>query len=171
MKEGLVLVPGGQPPWYFGYQNKTLPPDGNFATMAASRYGFQGAKAIRQKHTQPYERPSNTRSEHTPSWLRAPEDVADEWVPPILMEPYNTVNGLESPKLWPENTEYPSGFPAKKKPTPHAYIRQTTVENRLPPKISDHVQDILHRSAEKTMLDEYAKMEKTRDFKKCPYNS
>ena len=61
MKEGLVIVPGGQPPWYFGYQNKTLPPDSNFATMAASRYGFQGAKHIRQRHTEPYERPSNTR--------------------------------------------------------------------------------------------------------------
>ena len=45
MKEGLILVPGGQPPWYFGYQNKTMPPDGNFATTSL-RYGFQGAKAI-----------------------------------------------------------------------------------------------------------------------------
>ena len=109
--------------------------------------------------------------EHTPSWLRAQENVADEWVPPILMHTHNTINGMESPKLWPENTEYPTGFPKKKKPSSHKYNRDTTVENFEYPKLSDHMVDILHRSAEKTMLNEYAKMEKTRDFKSAPMSA
>jgi hypothetical protein len=168
MKEGLITVPGGQPPWYFGYQNKTKPPDGNFATMAASRYGFQGAKHIRQRHTEPYERPSNTRTENTPQWLQAEEDVADEWVPPILATVHNTHNGLESPKLWPENTEYPHGYPLKRAPTSHVYVRETTANNIDRPKTSQHLNDIFHRSAEKTMLQDFAKMEIDRTFKSVP---
>lgn len=110
MRDGIVVVPGGQPPWYFGRNNKTKPPDGNYATMAASRYGFRGSKGIRQRHVEPYERPSNTRTEYTPSFLIAPEDTADEWVPPILATTIQTVNGMESPKLWPENTDINMGI-------------------------------------------------------------
>lgn len=168
MKEGLVIVPGGQPPWYFGYQNKTLPPDSNFATMAATRYGFQGAKHIRQRHTEPYERPSNTRSENTPHWLKASEDVADEWVPPILATVHNTHNGMESPKLWPENTEYPHGYQYKRAPTSVKYRRETTADVAERPRTSQHLNEIFHRSAEKTMLHDFAKMEKTRTFKSVP---
>lgn len=170
MKEGLILVPGGQPPWYFGNQNKTKPADANYATMAASRYGFKGAQSIRQRHTEPYERPSNTRTIHTPHWLTAEEDVADEWVPPILNATFNTINGYESPKLWPENTMYPHGYPLKRVPTSHKYRRETTIalhdDDR--PRTSSRLSNIFNRSAEKTLLNTYAEMERNHSHKSLP---
>jgi len=167
MKDGLIVVPGGQPPWYFGNNNKTKPPDSNFATMAASRYGFKGAQQIRQRHVEPYERPSNTRHEHTPHFLNGGEDF-DEWVPPIVHAKFNTVNGLESPKLWPENTEYPSGYKQKRVPTSSRYRRETTTVIEDRPTTSHAMHAILNRTVEKTMLSDYARMEKDRTFLSLP---
>jgi len=164
MKEGILLVPGGQPAWYYGNNNKTKPPDSNFATMAASRYGFRGSKGIRQRHTEPYERPSNTRTEYTPSFLVAQEDVADEWVPPIQAATYNTINGYESPKLWPENTEYASGYMHKRLPSSYKYKRETTVDNVERPRTSQSLVNIFDRTAEKSLLLDYAKMEQSKSF-------
>ena len=147
MKDGLVIVPGGQPPWYYGNNNKTKPPDSNFATMAASRYGFKGAQSIRQRHVEPYEKPSNTRHEHTPKFLSGGVDY-DEWVPQILHTKFNTINGLESPKLWPENTEYPSGYKKKRPPTSSRYCRETTAVRDDRPSTSQHMSNILNRNKE-----------------------
>ena len=169
MKDGLVVVPGGQPPWYFGNQNKTKPPDSNFATMAASRYGFKGAQAIRQRHVEPYERPTNTRHENTPKFLTGGENH-DEWVPPILHAKFNTINGMESPKLWPENTEYPSGY-AKKNARPvtsSRYSRETTVVMDQAPPTSFATSNILNRSVERQMLSDYTTMEKDRTYLSLP---
>ena len=168
MKDGLVVIPGGQPPWYYGNNNKTKPADSNFATMAASRYGFKGAQQIRQKHIEPYERPSATRTEHTPAWLETDEDLADEWVPPIVHTKFNTVNGMESPKLWPENTEYPSGYMHKRAPTSTRYRRETTVDNAERPRTSQAMSNILNRTAERSMLSDYTRMEKSRTFSSLP---
>ena len=168
MKDGLVIVPGGQPPWYFGNNNKTKPSDSNFATMAASRYGFKGAQAIRQRHVEPYERPSNTRNENTPHFLTGGDDVVDEWVPPIVHTKFNTVNGMESPKLWPENTEYPTGYPKKRVPTSSRYRRETTSVSEERPVSSQSLTNILNRSAEKTMLADYTRMEMDRTYLSLP---
>ena len=169
MKDGLIVVPGGQPPWYFGNQNKTKPPDSNFATMAASRYGFKGAQAIRQRHVEPYERPTNTRHENTPKFLMGGENH-DEWVPPILHAKFNTINGMESPKLWPENTEYPSGY-AKKNVRPvtsSRYSRETTVVLDQAPTTSFATSNILNRGVERQMLSDYTTMEKDRTYLSLP---
>lgn len=157
IKDGLLVVPGGQPPWYYGNNNKTKPPDGNYATMAASRYGFRGSKDIRQRHTEPFERPSNTKTEHTPKFLQG-DYVADEWVPPIR----------ESPKLWPENTEFTTGYPLKRAPSSYRYKRETTVDQEQRPQSSQQVTNIMERTFERELLLEYGKKEARRTFNSKP---
>jgi len=160
MRDGIIVVPGGQPPWYYGNNNKTKPPDGNYATMAAGRYGFRGSKDIRQRHTEPYERPTNTKTEHMPRFLRESVDVPDEWVPPIVAATFNTLNGLETPKLWPENTEFATGYPLKRLPSSYKYKRETTVDQEERPRTSHATTMIIDRTAEHDMLHEYSKKER-----------
>ena len=168
MKDGLVFVPGGQPPWYFGHNNKTCPPDANFATMAATRYGFRGAKNIRQRHTHPYERANNTKTDYTPKFLADAPEVTDEWVPPIVAATFNSVNGWESPKLWPENCEFATGYPLKRLPSSYRYRRETTVDAEERPKTSSATTMILARSAEREMLRKYDKLESSGEFLSKP---
>lgn len=167
IKEGLLVVPGGQPPWYYGNNNKTKPPDGNYATMAASRYGFRGSKDIRQRHTEPFERPGNTKTEHTPKFLQG-DYVADEWVPPIRAAVHNSLNGYESPKLWPENTEFATGYPLKRAPSSYRYKRETTIDQEQRPQSSQQVTNIMERTFERELLREYGKKESQRTFNSKP---
>jgi hypothetical protein len=114
-----------QPPWYYGYNNKTKPPDDDMIT-AASRYGFRGSKAIKQRHTEFYELPSRTRNEHTPNFLDG-DDVVNEYVPQIYAAKVQTINNMETPKLWPSNTAFVSGSKLKEPPNKTFYNRETTV--------------------------------------------
>ena len=167
IKGDLIVVPGGQPPWYYGNNNKTKPPDANYATMAASRYGFRGSKDIRQRHTEPYERSTNTLTEHTPKFLQR-DYVADEWVPPIRAAVHNTINGYESPKLWPENSEYATGCPLKRPPSSYRYNRETTIDQGERPQSSQAISNIMERSFERELLHEYGKKEAARTFNSKP---
>lgn len=124
MAEG--LHPMNQPPWYFGNNNTVRPPDVNLIT-AANRYGFRGSKSMQQYFTSPYEVPSKTRTEFTPHFLDNGEFI-NEWVPPIIAATAQSVNGIETPKLWPENTEYVNGYAHKRQPTSWIYKRETTVD-------------------------------------------
>jgi hypothetical protein len=125
MLEGHRPVP--DPPWYVGYGNKTVPPDSNIM-ISAARYGFRGSRKIEQFNTKPYEHPSKTRTEYTPKFLKADENYVDEWVPPIIAATVDTVNGIETPKLWPENTVFVTGYKKKELPSSWRYKRETTVD-------------------------------------------
>lgn len=133
MLEGLHTI--AQPPWYFGNTNKTTPADTNML-IAAARYGFRGSKNIQQYNTNPYEVPSKTRTEYTPKFLDN-GDYINEWVPPIVAAAAQSVNGIETPKTWPENTEYVHGYPLKKLPKSWRYKRETTVDLAERPKTSE----------------------------------
>jgi hypothetical protein len=161
MLDGLRTLP--QPPWYVGYQNKIDPPDQN-AMMAASRYGFRGAKNIEQFNTKPYEIPSKTQTDNTPKFLQIPpgdvEGYINEYVPPIFATKVNSINGMETPKLWPENTEYVNGFPKKKLPTLWKYKHQTTVYLPERPKSPTSLANLLNKTSEQSqLLNDYVKME------------
>jgi hypothetical protein len=166
MLEGLKALP--QPPWYIGYNNRVMPPDVNPMT-AASRYGFRGAKNIDQYNTKPYEPPSRTQTDHTPKFLQNNEEYVNEYVPPILATKFNTMNGMETPKLWPENTEYVEGFRKKKLPTLWKYKRETTVDLPERPK-SPKLLSMLHSKTleQSKLLTDYAKMESVNSHQSLP---
>lgn len=156
-----------QGPWYCGYDNKTKPPDGNLLT-AAARYGYRGSKEINQKHTLPHENPTRTRNAHTPKFLTGNE-VVDEWVPPILATKFQTVNNMESPKLWPSSTEYVTGFPKKKLPTETMYNRETTVGMDSRPQTADSLEAWFDKTANFTgTLHDYAMMERSNTLLSLP---
>lgn len=143
---------------YCGYNNTTVPSDASLI-YAASRYGFRGSKGIKQYQTKPYQMPVDTMTEHTPKFLDGSFRI-DEWVPPILARTYQTVNGMETPKLWPENTCYPTGIRIKKKPSSIRYNRETTVANiekvELPMQLNTYVDRC--SDLDRTIHD-FAKME------------
>jgi hypothetical protein len=138
-----------QPAWYFGYNNRTKPPDGNMI-LASNRYGYRGSKEIKQRHTEFYEPPSHTRTEYTPSHLSGNEFV-DEWVPPIVASKYGTINNFETPKLWPENSEFVTGSAMKRPPTYPSYNRETTVGQKERPVTSEALSQVM--SNDDAMMD------------------
>jgi hypothetical protein len=159
-----------QPAWYCGYNNKTKPPDGNMM-LAANRYGHRGSRDIKQRHTQFFEPPSHTRTEHTPGFLVG-NDFVDEWVPPILAAKYGTVNNFETPKLWPENSEFVSGSTMKRAPSYPSYNRETTVGQRDRPMTSEALSAVM--SNDDTMmetLNENARREITGEIRCMPLSS
>ena len=126
IKAGIRLV--DQPPWYVGNQNKITPPD-NSMINAAARYGYRGAMGIQQYSTQVCENPERTKTPYTPKFLSRNETIADEYAPSIRMEPYNKGYhpNLVSPKLWPESTEFPNGYPKKEQASSVYYSRESTI--------------------------------------------
>ena len=116
-----------QPAWYFGNNNKIKPSDGHLL-IAAGRYGYRGSQGIKQYSTEAYEDPRATRTDQTPAHLTNGDSYVNEYVPKIVATIHQSCNSLESPKLWPENTEFVSGYPKKKFPSSHTYRRETTVD-------------------------------------------
>lgn len=177
LTEGLRFV--NQPAWYYGTNNKTKPADTS-AMMAAGRYGFRGSKDIQQYHTAPYLVPSRTITSHTPSFLKKQDNhpYVNEYVPPISATKFQTINGLESPKLWPQTTEFVTGYPKKKSSAIPSYNRQTTTaevvsrpgksaasdrkRDLVIPQPSEHLNKIIDRiEDEEAVLGSFAKMERT----------
>lgn len=162
MTEGIRFHP--QPPWYYGYQNKTEPTD-SCIVLSANRYGYRGAKDIQQYHTAPYLPPQQTANEHTPAFLTKNNndipDISNEWVPTIQAKPLTAGYALTTPKLWPENATYANGYEYKDTvPKSPLYIRETTVGSTIRPytspsllKIQDEIQ------AESMVLCENSKLE------------
>ena len=134
MQEGLHHV--SQPPWFFGNANKIKPSDGDLI-LAANRYGYRGAQNIKQYSTDIRGDPSKTRTAYTPEFLNNGDEIINEYVPPIVACVHQTVNALETPKLWPENTSYVTGFKKKEDPSSWAYRTQTTVDSSERPFTSD----------------------------------
>ncbi len=134
MIDGHRAVP--DPPWYVGYGNKVIPPDSNIM-ISSARYGFRGSRRIEQYNTRPYEHPSKTRTEYTPKFLTADDNYVDEWVPPIIAATVDTINGIETPKLWPENTVFVTGYKKKDLPSSFRYKRETTVDQPERPRSPD----------------------------------
>eukprot|EP01032_Pedospumella_encystans_P022485 gene22485-25478_t len=166
MMEGLQVV--HQPPWYVGNNNKIKPADTNHF-IAASRYGFRGSRQIQQYSTEPWEVPSKTRTEHTPKFLNNSDNYINEWVPPIFAAKQSTINGIETPKLWPQNTEYVTGYPLKKYPTSWIYKRETTVDLPERPKSSDALSTLMTKTIESnSLLKKYARMETTKSHASLP---
>lgn len=159
MHEGLRSQP--QPAWYVGYNNAAAPSDGSVMT-ASVRYGFRGSKNMLQYMTKPYELPSKTRTEHTPQFLQADADYVDEYVPPVLMTTAQTINNMEAPRLWPENTEYVTGYPKKKLPSIWRYKRETTVDLPERPASPPDLSHVFSRmTLERQSLVDKAKQERT----------
>lgn len=156
MTDGIRFI--AQPPWYFGSQNKTKPADGSYVT-AAARYGFRGSREIQQFHTRPTSPATVTRNIHTPKFLKV-EDVPDEWAPPIQASPLNRGHALTSPKLWPENTEFVTGYPHKKNPHSVFYQRETTTGLEERPSTSPGVMNLMKKTtAEFSVLTSSANLE------------
>lgn len=152
IKEGLQYLP--QPPWYYGNQNNIMPPDGHML-MAARRYGNRGAQNIHQYSVvQPYQDPAKTRTKQTPHFLEN-GDFVNEWVPPIVATVSQTVNGYESPKKWPVNTEFVHGYPHKKLTSSAVYNRETTIDQPNRPIPPDTLSKTMKIAANKddTLLD------------------
>ena len=154
-------VMAGQPPWYVGYRNTTVPPDSSII-YAASRYGFRGSKGIRQYETKPYQSQERTQTQHTPKFLDTKFQI-NEWVPPIRVDEFT------SPKVWPENATYATGVPLKRPPTSVSYNRETTVGNdghrEVPPSLSDYIE---RRTDVDRTLHDFAKMESSNLFLSAP---
>lgn len=169
MTEGFVHIPH-QPPWYFGRQNKTEPADTNLL-LAAARYGFRGSKNIKQRMSTSnlVGPPYRTRTPYTPEFLNQGDDIVDEWVPQIHAAKVGTINNLESPKLWPEHTTFPTGYPLKETPKSFIYKRETTVANPERPKTSHDLKNVLRQTVTlDAELEDYARMEKERTFNSLP---
>ena len=152
--EGIRFHP--QPPWYYGYQNKTKPTDSNIVASAA-RYGYRGSRDIQQYHTDPRGHPDHTLTEYTPAFLGAAPDMTDEWAPPVRATPLTNGFALTSPKLWPETAEYVNGY-REGVPTSPVYIRETTVGSTIRPYTSPSVQKI----KENTSIDTHTLRESSR---------
>lgn len=166
MMDGLQVLP--QPPWYVGNNNKITPPDANHL-ISAARYGFRGSRRIQQYSTEPWEVPSKTRTEHTPKFLNNSDNYINEWVPPIFAAKLSTINGIETPKLWPENTEYTTGYPLKKYPSSWRYKRETTVDLPDRPKSPNALSSLMLKTQESnSLLKKYAKMESTKSHLSLP---
>lgn len=167
MTDGINFTPY-QPPWYVGRQNKVEPPDSNIL-IAAARYGFRGSKNIKQRLQNPYAPPSLTRTEYTPAFLNEGDDVINEYVPPIVAATFNTINGLESPKLWPINTEFVTGYPHKKLSTSAKYLRETTVCQNERPLSTEHM-DLLFTKTNQLndTINDYAHRESRREVQSLP---
>lgn len=160
MMEGLRVLP--QPPWYMGYNNKTVPADTSYM-LAANRYGYRGSAAIQQFNVKPYEMPTKTVTTHTPNFLCHNHDFVDEYVPPIVATTQQTVNGLETPKLWPENTTYVEGYKKKERPKSWFYKRETTVDSTERPKSPQSLSTVLEKSREElAILRDHVLMETQR---------
>lgn len=168
MVDGLHHV--AQPAWYVGNNNKVIPPETNLF-LSAARYGFRGSKEILQYKTEPYEVPSKTHNERTPKFLRSDEYI-NEWAPPIFAAKYQTVNSIETPKLWPENTEYATGYPRKKFPKSWIYKRETTLASKDPMVSTDSLISYMSKVVDSNeMLREYAKLESTKKISSLPIDS
>lgn len=147
-----------QPPWFFGYQNKTQPPDSSML-LSANRYGFRGSKDIKQFHTQPVKSPEQTRTDHTPQFLTG-NTVIDEWVPPLRGEVVKDMFKLTTPIMWPENSEYPTGFKPKRRPTSPVYNRETTIGVDEPLPVPTPLMSVYERmDTEKRLLSTNARLE------------
>lgn len=172
MAEGIKTLP--QPPWYVGYNNQTVPPDNNPMT-AAARYGFRGSKNIHQHNVPAVALPVDTLTEHMPRFIQQQtknQDFVDEYVPPILATKFNTINGMETPKLWPENTEYVTGYRKKHLPTLWKYKRETTVCLPERPPSPKPLSMMHSKSVEQTaLLTDYARMESKKSFLSLPMTS
>jgi hypothetical protein len=148
-----------QPPWFFGNQNKTKPPDSSML-LAANRYGFRGSRDIKQFHTKMVSPPEETRTDYTPKFLVG-NSVIDEWVPPLRGEPIKEKGfALTSPLLWPENANHTSGFKQKKRPTSPVYNRETTIGTDAAVKIPPALIAVYEKqSTEKNLLSQSAVLE------------
>lgn len=156
-----------QPPWFFGYQNKTKPSDSSM-TMTTNRYGYRGAKEINQFHTSPLCPSELTMNEHTPQFLE-PQSMIDEWVPPLVGSPLNKGYALSTPILWPENSEYPNGFKSKKLPTSRYYQEETTTGTLLRPNTSPQLAFTMnHSMMEGSTLRENSKLESKHQIESRP---
>jgi len=150
-----------QPPWYVGNLNKVNPPDNSIIT-SASRYGFRGSKNIRQYQIQPYMSPIRTKTEHTPKFLNT-DPLIDEWVPPLSGSPLNKGYQLTTPKLWPENSEFVTGYPKKTHPTSSVYNKETTVAVDTRPSTTKSMDQIQYMfEDEESILQGNSNMEMTR---------
>lgn len=138
--------------------------------VAASRYGYRGSKQLLQYFTQPYEIPAKTVNEHTPKFLQAEVDFRNEYVPNIYAATVNSINGMETPKLWPDNAEYVNGYRKKKMPLDNwKYKRQTTVVDAERPQSSTSLTTVLDKIKEdKNVLSDYARMESERTLMSFP---
>ena len=91
---------------------------------------------IKQKQTEVHERPERTKTPYTPKFLAESESIVDEYAPPIKMQPYK--NGyhpnLVSPKLWPESTEFVTGYPKKQQARSIYYSRESTLSSSSRPR-------------------------------------
>jgi len=80
-----------------------------------------------------------------------------------------TINGLETPKLWPENTEYPTGYPLKKYPKSWVYKRETTVDVPERPKSPENLSKLMNSTQQSnTLLQDYARKEMARTQSSLP---
>ena len=159
-----------QPPWYVGNTNKIKPVDESHY-ISAQRYGFRGSKGIQQFTTAPWDLPSRTRTENTPKFLNNDDNYVNEWVPPIVAATHRTINNMESPKLWPVNTRYPTGYQHKELPETNnwVYKRETTIDLPEPPKSPETLSLLMSKTVESNQqIKSLARQESMKNFLSLP---
>jgi len=117
-----------------GARTKKAPaPDARARRFAdAVRYGYAGARKERAYRQFPNAAPARTYGPDAPAFMGRRATVRDEWTPPLRgLAPRPGGVALATPRLWPENAQYVSGFKARhaaQRPTSAWYVGQTTVE-------------------------------------------
>ena len=97
----------------------------------AVRYGYDGAR--RRRHYQQFRgsAPGKTLDDTCPAYLRGNTTLRAEWAPPLRGAPPKPGGTWgATPRLWPENASYPSGFKGTsqgQRPSSSWYRGQTTV--------------------------------------------
>ena len=97
----------------------------------AVRYGYDGAR--RRRHYQQFRgsAPGKTLDDTCPAYLRSNTTLRAEWAPPLRGAPPKPGGTWgATPRLWPENASYPSGFKGTsqgQRPSSSWYRGQTTV--------------------------------------------
>ncbi|KAJ1450736.1 hypothetical protein M885DRAFT_531479 [Pelagophyceae sp. CCMP2097] len=107
-------------PWYGGAVPTGVPTTAPFAD--AQRYGARGAMNERAYRLYANSAPHKTYRADTPKFLRQ-KSVVDEWTPPLKASPMKPGGfTLATPRLWPDNAQYVSGYRGTEPGSPGASV-------------------------------------------------
>jgi len=118
-------------PWFFGNNNACSTSSSPFSV--ASRFGFRGALNMTKQCSQ--------RAQHFPlKLIDNPQDInierdlaqPNEWGPTLHNRPASTGFNHNTPKMWPEAAEFPTGVAFKRENRKVWYNRESTLGHRRP---------------------------------------
>jgi hypothetical protein len=117
-------------PWYGGALDRSNAPSSDLFADAV-RYGYDGARRRRQYQQFSGAAPAKTLDDMCPEYLRRNTSLRAEWAPALRGQAPGP-GGVwgATPRLWPENASYPSGYKGAsvaQRPSSSWYRNQTTI--------------------------------------------